>query len=346
MLLQLPNLGVNDSYKSLIYFRGIHSSLPKLTVSGLKAYYMTEPGPLQAVDGVNFELENNETIGIVGESGSGKSSLGAALIRSMQPPGRFVDGYIRLGETDITKMQDSSFTRDVRWKRIAIVFQGAMNALDPVYTVESQLMEILREHGIEEAHWNEKIAESLESVGLELSVGKKYPHELSGGMKQRVVIAMAIILRPELLIADEPTTALDVLIQKKIIELLKKVQDERQMKIVLISHDLALVSMIADKIGIMYAGQLVEIASAKEIYKNPMHPYTQDLIKAIPRLHSKEKKIHFIPGQPPNLVSPEDGCRYYPRCAYAMEKCKKPVPEFPTPTGYVRCWLYDDLPKN
>lgn len=314
--------------------------MPKLVISGLKAYYMTESGPLQAVDGVNLELSDKESIGIVGESGSGKSSLGAALMRSMQRPGKLVGGTIVLDDTNIDKMPESRFNRELRWKRIAMVFQGAMNALDPVYTVESQMKEILKVHGVDQ-DLKEKIAESLESVGLDSSVGKRYPHELSGGMKQRVVIAMAILLKPELLIADEPTTALDVLMQKKIIDLLKKLRDERQMSVILITHDLALVSTLADKVGIMYAGQLVEVGSAKDIYKNPKHPYTQDLIKAIPRLHSVDKKIHFIPGSPPSLINPTDGCRYFDRCAFAMDVCKKPVPEFQTETGYVRCWLHD-----
>jgi peptide/nickel transport system ATP-binding protein len=251
-----------------------------------------------------------------------------------------VEGSIKIDNVDINKLGSSVFNEKIRWKKIAMVFQGAMNALDPVYSVESQLLEVLKEHGFK-GDAKEKIRKSLESVGLEPSVAKKYPHELSGGMKQRVVIAMAILLEPELLIADEPTTALDVLIQKKIMDLLKKLRDEKNMNIILITHDLALVSSIADKVGIMYAGQLVEFGASKEIYKNPKHPYTQDLIKAIPRLHSEEKKIHFIPGSPPKLVNPPDGCRYYDRCAYAMEICKKPVPAFPTKTGYVRCWLYE-----
>jgi peptide/nickel transport system ATP-binding protein len=317
--------------------------VPTLAVSGLKAHYMMKGRPVQAVDGVTFDLATHESIGIVGESGCGKSSLGAALMRAMQSPGKLVDGKILVDKIDITRLSETEFNREYRWKRIAMVFQGAMNSLDPVYTVEYQLLEILKVHGFE-GNMKQKIEEALKSVGLEPSVGKRYPHELSGGMKQRVVIAMAILLRPELLIADEPTTALDVLIQKKIIDLLKKLRDENDMNIILITHDLALVSMIADKIGIMYAGQLVEVGTTEEIYKNPKHPYTQDLIKAIPRLHSKDKKIHFIPGRPPSLVNPPVGCRYYDRCQQAMEVCKKPVPEFPTDTGYVRCWLYDKSP--
>jgi peptide/nickel transport system ATP-binding protein len=319
--------------------------LPKLTVSGLKAYYFTENGLIRAVDGINFKLSEGESLGIVGESACGKSTLGAALMQSMQLPGRIVEGSITLAGDDITKMSSSEFDRKARWKRIAMVFQGAMNALDPVYTVESQLREILVEHHFE-GKIDQKIAESLQQVGLDLSVAKRYPHELSGGMKQRVVIAMALLLDPELLIADEPTTALDMLVQSQIISLLKKLQREKGITIILITHDLALVSQITEKIGIMYAGELVEFSSTRDIYKNPRHPYTQALIEAIPRLRTKDKKIHFVKGSPPSLLNPPRGCRFYDRCIHAMDVCKRSPPEFETETGYVRCWLYEGSREN
>ena len=319
--------------------------MPKLTVSGLKAYYFTENGLIRAVDGINFKLSEGESLGIVGESACGKSTLGAALMQSMQLPGRIVEGSITLAGDDITKMSSSEFDRKARWKRIAIVFQGAMNALDPVYTVESQLREILVEHHFE-GKIDQKIAESLQQVGLDLSVAKRYPHELSGGMKQRVVIAMALLLDPDVLIADEPTTALDMLVQSQIINLLKKLQREKGITIILITHDLALVSQITEKIGIMYAGELVEFSSTRDIYKNPRHPYTQALIEAIPRLRTKDKKIHFVKGSPPSLLNPPRGCRFYDRCIHAMDVCKCSPPEFETETGYVRCWLYEGSREN
>lgn len=319
--------------------------MPKLTVSGLKAYYFTENGLIRAVDGINFKLSEGESLGIVGESACGKSTLGAALMQSMQLPGRIVEGSITLAGDDITKMSSSEFDRKARWKRIAMVFQGAMNALDPVYTVESQLREILVEHHFE-GKIDQKIAESLQQVGLDLSIAKRYPHELSGGMKQRVVIAMALLLDPDVLIADEPTTALDMLVQSQIISLLKKLQREKGITIILITHDLALVSQITEKIGIMYAGELVEFSSTRDIYKNPRHPYTQALIEAIPRLRTKDKKIHFVKGSPPSLLNPPRGCRFYDRCIHAMDVCKRSPPEFETETGYVRCWLYEGSREN
>lgn len=319
--------------------------MPKVKVSGLKAYYFTEYGIIKAVDGINFQISEGESLGIVGESACGKSTLGAALMQSMQLPGRIVEGSITLAGDDITKMSSSEFDRKARWKRIAMVFQGAMNALDPVYTVESQLREILVEHHFE-GKTDQKIAESLQQVGLDLSVAKRYPHELSGGMKQRVVIAMALLLDPDVLIADEPTTALDMLVQSQIISLLKKLQREKGITIILITHDLALVSQITEKIGIMYAGELVEFSSTRDIYKNPRHPYTQALIEAIPRLRTKDKKIHFVKGSPPSLLNPPRGCRFYDRCIHAMDVCKCSPPEFETETGYVRCWLYEGSREN
>jgi peptide/nickel transport system ATP-binding protein len=324
----------------LIARRRFFGRLPKLVLTGLNAHYATERGKVRAVDGINVELAAGESLGIVGESACGKSTVGASLMRSLQPPGKVEAGSILLDERDLLKMPDSEFNSKIRWKKVAMVFQGAMNVLDPVYTVESQLRELLREHGFE-GDIEAKIADSLKQVGLDRSVGKRYPHELSGGMKQRVVIAMSLLLDPDLLIADEPTTALDVLVQAQIIDLLKKLQKEKGITVVLITHDLALVAQIANKVAIMYAGQFVEVASTEDIYKDPKHPYTQALIAAVPRLRSKEKKIHFVKGSPPSLLNPPSGCRFYARCPKAMDICKKDPPEFKTNTGYVRCWLYD-----
>jgi peptide/nickel transport system ATP-binding protein len=258
----------------------------------------------------------------------------------LQQPGKIVEGVIKLNDMDIVKISDSDFDNKIRWKKISMIFQGAMNTLDPVYTIGQQMREILKQHHFK-GDVDEIIPESLKQVGLTESVADRYPHELSGGMKQRVVIAMALLLEPEIVIADEPTTALDVLVQAQIMNLLKKLKNEKGMTIILITHDLALISEIADKLAIMYAGQIVEFGMSSHIYKDPKHPYTQALLAAIPKLHSKDKQMHFIKGNPPNLLNLTSGCRFFSRCPYAMDICKENPPEIKTENnGYVRCWLY------
>ena len=315
------------------------SAKTKLSVLDLKAYYFTNNGVVKAIDGISFAINENESLGIAGESACGKTSLGNAILRTMQPPGKIVEGSIILNGIDIVKLPYSDFNKKIRWKKIAMVFQGAMNTLDPVYTIGDQMRELMEQHNFKDKV-EEIISESLEQVGLDQNIAKRYPHELSGGMKQRVVIAMALLLKPDIVIADEPTTALDVLVQAQIINLLKSLKEDKGMTIILITHDLAIISKIADKIGIMYAGQLVEFGNAAEIYRNPKHPYTQALISAVPKLHSDNKQMHFIKGDPPNMLNLPSGCRFYSRCPYAMEICKQDPPEVKNETGHIRCWLY------
>jgi peptide/nickel transport system ATP-binding protein len=313
----------------------------KLSVFNLQAYYFTDKGIIKAVDHISFSINEKESLGIAGESACGKSSLGTAILRTMQAPGKVIEGSIILNGTDIARLSDSDFNKKIRWKKIAMVFQGAMNSLDPVYTIGDQMTEIMEQHHFR-GNTAEKISESLKQVGLDQSITKRYPHELSGGMKQRVIIAMALLLEPDVVIADEPTTALDVLVQAQIINLLKRLKKEKGMTVILITHDMAIISEIADKIGIMYAGQLVEFGSAVEIYRNPKHPYSHALIAAIPKIHSDDKQIHFIKGNPPNMLDLPSGCRFYERCPYAMDICKQAPPKIMTQTGYTLCWLYKE----
>ena len=303
------------------------------------AHYITKQGIIKAVDNVSFEIIDNESFGIAGETASGKSTLGLALLRSLQPPGKILGGEIILNGQNISKFSDEHFDKTIRWKKIAMVFQGAMNTLDPVYTIGSQMNEIIKEHRINPRQ-ESIIPNSLRQVGLDPSIASRYPHELSGGMKQRVVIAMALLLDPEIVIADEPTTALDVLVQAQIIELLKTLRKERGLTVILITHDLNLILEFADKIGIMYAGQLVEFGSSRNIYTSPKHPYTQALIASIPRLHSENKDLQFISGSPPNMLEPPVGCKFISRCPFAKELCQKDPPQVMTENGFVRCWLY------
>jgi peptide/nickel transport system ATP-binding protein len=319
-----------------------HPGDSRLKVEDLQVYYFTNRGRVRAVDDISFEISSNESIGIVGESASGKSTLGAAIIRSINPPGKILKGKIYVNGKNVLDFSESNFNRNMRWKRIAVVFQGAMNSLDPVYRISEQLRELMQEHKIKGDH-EKFIYQALTDVGLDKSVANRYPHELSGGMKQRVVIAMALLLQPRILIADEPTTALDVLVQGQIMNLLKKLKTERNMNIVMITHDISLISEIADKIAIMYAGQIVELASSSELLINPKHPYTQALIRAIPKIQDTYTKIESIKGNPPDLASELKGCRFYDRCPHAMEVCLQDPPLFKTKTGYVKCWLYKEL---
>jgi peptide/nickel transport system ATP-binding protein len=314
-------------------------SQAKLSVVGLKAYYFANKGVVKAVDNITFAIGENESLGIAGESACGKSTLGSALLRALQPPGKIIGGNVIISGIDIVKLSDKDFNKSIRWKKIAMVFQGAMNTLDPVYKIGDQMREIMQIHQFK-GNIEDNILESLEQVGLDRDIAKRYPHELSGGMKQRVVIAMALLLKPNIVIADEPTTALDVLVQAQIINVLKRLKKEHGMTIILITHDLGIISEISDKIAVMYAGQIVEIGKASEIYENPKHPYTQALISAIPKLHDNNKQIEFIKGNPPDLTRPPPGCRFYERCPHAMDICKEDPPEIVTETGFTRCWLY------
>ena len=314
-------------------------SQAKLSVVGLKAYYFANKGVVKAVDNITFAIGENESLGIAGESACGKSTLGSALLRALQPPGKIIGGNVIISGIDIVKLSDKEFNKSIRWKKIAMIFQGAMNTLDPVYKIGDQMREIMQIHQFK-GNIEDSILESLEQVGLNRDVAKRYPHELSGGMKQRVVIAMALLLKPDIVIADEPTTALDVLVQAQIVNVLKRLKKENGMTIILITHDLGIISEIADKIAVMYAGQIVEIGKASDIYENPKHPYTQALISAIPTLHDSNKQIEYIKGNPPDLTRPPPGCRFYERCPHAMGICKEDPPEIATETGFTRCWLY------
>lgn len=311
----------------------------KLTVAGLKVSYFTNRGAIQAVDNISFMVDENESLGIAGESASGKSTLGSSFLRAVQPPGEITDGEITIDGTEIVGMSNAEFNKKFRWKKIAMIFQGAMNALDPVYKVGDQMREILLQHQSKPIR-DDLITESLNQVGLDNDVAKMYPHELSGGMKQRVIIAMALLLKPDIVIADEPTTALDVLVQAQIVNLLKRLKSELGMTIILITHDLGIISEIADKIAIMYAGQFVELGPSSEIYENPKHPYTKALIAAIPRLSDNKKPIEFIKGNPPDLSKTQVGCRYFGRCPQAMDICKTDPPEVTVGGGFTKCWLY------
>jgi peptide/nickel transport system ATP-binding protein len=311
--------------------------MPKIEISDLSVDYKTSHGNIHALENVEFQLEDGESIGIAGESACGKSTLGLTIIRMLQG-GNIVSGKITFNGESILDMSDSKFDGNMRWKEISMIFQGAMNSLDPVFTIKQQFDDLLKQHGFGD-NADKITRDAISAVNLDYTILKKYPHELSGGMKQRIVIAMALLLTPKFVIADEPTTALDVLIQAQIVNLLKNLK-KNGMSLMLISHDLAILSEVAEKIGVMYGGKMVEFGTSAEIYRNPKHPYTQGLLNSIPTLR-KQKKLKFIPGSPPDLSTTKPGCRFFDRCPEAMDKCKTDPPKIKTDSGYVLCWLYE-----
>ena len=314
-----------------------------IEVNDLSIAYETKSGILKAVDKISFNMKDTQGIGIIGESGSGKSSLGYGLMRSLAENGSVVSGNFIFEDQDILNISEKEFNQKYRWKKISMVFQGSMNSLDPVFTIEDQMKEILSSHRkkISNKDCNSIIRSALFDVGLNPDrVCKKYPHELSGGMKQRIVIANALILGPRILIADEPTTALDVVIQSQVLELLKKLKEEKNMKIIVITHDMSLIPNLVDRVIIMYAGQAVEISDVKTVFEKPLHPYTQALIQSIPHIRSSEKSIKFIKGDPPKLTEIGEGCRFMDRCPRAFGECKKDPPDILVGNNLVKCWLY------
>lgn len=324
-------------------------SLPLLEVDSLTVDYQTRRGNIRAVNNVSFTLEKGETLGLVGESGSGKSTLGLSVIRLVPPPGVIVNGHIRIDGTDILSLSDEEM-RSIRGKKVAFVFQDPMTSLSPVKKVGAHFVELIRTHepNVNERETPERANKALNDVGILPERINDYPHQFSGGMRQRIMIALAIALNPDLVIADEPTTALDVIVQAKILDLLKSLRDTYGMALILITHDLSIVLERCDKIIVMYAGSLVEYATSMELHRNPRHPYTRGLLQSIPNIEMAEQKLKAIPGSPPNLLAPPKGCRFWPRCSYAEEKCRVEEPPIveSSPGHFVRCFREAHNPER
>ena len=315
-----------------------------LQVKGLQVYYGTREGQVNAVNDVSFTLEKNERLGLVGESGSGKTTLATALMRLIKAPGRIKGGEVLLDGKDLLKLSNEEM-RQTRSTEISMIPQGAMNSLNPVMRIRDQMIDTLRDHGVKrtKSEFRKWAAELLERVGLPVEVAGMYPHELSGGMKQRVAIATGICLNPKIIIADEPTSALDVVVQREVMTTLRLAQEELGASVIMIGHDMGLMAQFTDRIGVMYAGKLVEVASVRDIFNKPLHPYTQLLIASLPSLEAK-KVFRGIPGRTPSLLNPPPGCGFHPRCPKAMEHCSRLVPALQKmATGQsVSCHLYDE----
>ena len=301
--------------------------MPVLEVEHLTTNYKTMRGWVKACEDVNFQVEKGEAMGLVGESGCGKTTVALSLLKLLPAAGRIRKGRILFNGKDLVKMNDNQI-RKIRWKGIAIVFQGAMNALNPVFKISDQITEAIKIHepGVSRGGATERVEALLEMVGIDKSRANNYPHEFSGGMRQRALIAMALAANPEVLVADEPGTALDVVVQAQILKLLRELKDKLNLSMVFISHDLSIVAETCEKLAIMYAGQIVEYGDTKSVFAKPLHPYTQGLLGAFPSIKGPRKKLVSIPGQPPDLLDPPTGCRFNPRCPYVMDICKKVEP--------------------
>lgn len=313
-----------------------------LRVEDLRVYFRTPRGPVKAVDGVTFALREGERFGLVGESGSGKTTTALAIMRMIRPPGYIAGGRIALGDRDLTGLSEEQF-RQVRLADIAMIPQGAMNSLNPVRRIRDHFKDSIRAHkrGVSDGQIKSRTAELLGMVGLREAVADLYPHELSGGMKQRVCIALAIVLRPRVIIADEPTSALDVVVQRQVMQTLEAVQEQLGAAVVLVGHDMGLLTQFVDRLGVMYAGKLVEIAPIREIIKDPLHPYTQMLIASLPNLEERGV-FRGVPGLPPSLLNPPAGCLFHPRCPKRLPHCSTDIPALQEvrPGHWVACHLY------
>lgn len=327
-----------------IGLRGDFIPSPLIEVRDLKTYFNTSEGIVRAVDGVSFHINRGETVAVVGESGCGKSVTSLSIMRLIpMPPGQFAGGQILFeGQNLLDKTEDEM--RKIRGNEISMIFQEPMTSLNPVYTCGDQIAEAIELHQhLSKQEALEKAVEMLDLVGIPSPEQRirEYPHQLSGGMRQRVMIAMALSCRPKLLIADEPTTALDVTIQAQILELMKKLKAEIGMAIMLITHDLGVVAEMAERVVVMYSGKVVEQADVVSLFRNPMHPYTEGLMKSIPRLDQQVERLHVIEGTVPNLLDMPPGCHFHPRCPYAKDICRKKEPTLMEVSAghWAACWL-------
>jgi peptide/nickel transport system ATP-binding protein len=317
-----------------------------LSIEDLKTYFETGKGTVRAIDGVTLKVRKAEFIALVGESGSGKTTLGLSIIRLLPPPGRIVSGAIVFDGRNLVQLKEEEMVR-LRGFRIGMVFQDPMTSLDPLSTVGSHVQETITAHEkITKEEASKRVAALLDSVGVMPERSKDYPHQFSGGMRQRIMIASAIALKPALLIADEPTTSLDVIVQAQVLDLLERLRDQFRMAVMLITHDLSLVLSRCDRVVVMYAGKVVELADSLELARNPLHPYTIGLLHSIPNIELEDQRIEYMEGSPPDLINPPTGCRFHPRCSRVMEVCRVRDPAVIEvgPGHLVACFLYGDAP--
>lgn len=314
-----------------------------LEVKNLKVYYYVREGVVKAVDQASFSIKKGETVGLAGESGSGKSTLGLSILKLVPSPGRIVGGELFFDGKDLAKL-DNKQMRKLRGRWISMVFQDPMTSLNPLMRVGDHLTETIKTHEkVTHKQAEERALSLLDNVGIPSERFRDYPHQFSGGMRQRVGIALAIALNPNLVIADEFTSSLDVIVQSQILNLMKKLKKSHNTGMILISHDISLVSEIADKIALMYAGQIVEFAETNAFFEEHLHPYSEGLLSSVPNIRLFDQNLSYIPGMPPDLIHPLKGCRFYPRCSYATNTCREKEPPLAEiKTGHmVKCFRYD-----
>jgi len=316
---------------------------PILEVKNISIDYPISIGTVAAVRNVSFSLEKGEALGIVGESGCGKSTLGLSFLRLLRPPGRIVNGDVLYHGKNIIDMNQRELL-NLRGQNIAMVFQNPLTSLDPLYSIEDQFYETMKEHEpkITRKEASKRAGDVLESLSIDKDRLYEYPHQLSGGMRQRIMIGLGLILNPDLVIADEPTTSLDVIVEAGFIDLLARLRKDFNLSIILISHNLGLVAEMVDRIMVMYGGKIMELGTAQEIFSTPLHPYTEGLIGCVPNIKLDQENLVSMPGTPPDLVNPPKGCRFSPRCPKAMDICHEQEPELIKHKNgqQVACWLY------
>jgi peptide/nickel transport system ATP-binding protein len=313
-----------------------------LNIDDLHTYFETRVGTVKAVDGISLKMERGDALGLAGESGCGKTTTMLSIMRLLPSNGKVISGKIDFDGIDLISIDEDEMNKNLRWKRMSMVFQGAMNALNPVFRVGDQITQAIMYHeDVEkEAAW-ERVEQLFRLVGIDPKRARDYPHEFSGGMKQRAVIALALACNPDLVIADEPVTALDVIVQAQILELMRELREKLDLSMILITHDLSVIADTCNKAAIMYAGKIVEQGDIMTIFKTPEHPYSQGLLTNYPSIKGKRMKFKPISGRPPNLINPPQGCRFHPRCPYAMDICKEEVPETIELEGghYISCHM-------
>ena len=313
-----------------------------LEIEHLTVHFPIYIGTVRAVEDVTLEIKQGEVMGLVGESGCGKSTLGFSILRLLRPPGLIAGGQIRYHGNDIVKMNKQELLA-IRGKRIAMIFQDPLTSLNPLFRVGDQFVEAIQTHanGVSNKEALERAADMLKRLGIAPDRLYEYPHQMSGGMRQRIMIGIALVLNPDLLLADEPTTSLDVIVEAQFLDLLNELREQFNLTILLISHNIGIVAQMADRVTVMYGGRLAETGKAEALFADPRHPYTQGLLASIPNIKLDQPKLHSMPGAPPDLVDPPSGCVFHPRCPYVMDKCRGEIPPpFNDQDHRTACWLY------